>query len=427
MKKSGNVTFYAIAKLCLAGFGLMMLIITAASTFAFGLFTVITEGVESIGAFSMMALSWNAGLMFLLLIPMLVNVILVLLGKEPLAWPARLHMRASGVALLLWPLLFWVGTFLAERVDLAWALLPPLQTLLVFIPLWWLIETGLRLLKMKHTHTEWSVIGVSMLVTPSLMVFIEVLAFGLALVGFLVWAATRPEIMAELQQFGLRIANAPMDDPEVLDRILMPYLQKPGVITGALFMVSGVIPFIEEIFKPLALWFLIPRRLTPREGFAMGMVSGAVFALIESLGNLINPLADMWSTVMIGRLGTGLLHTLTSALVGWGIASAWTHRRVLRLFLAYLGAVALHAVWNSFALVMGFSPLVVPSAGSGLSEVYTQGAKFAPYVLAVLSALMLFLLISRSYKLGQEAVGEFSAASTEGDMEEENERINLDI
>ncbi len=154
-----------------------------------------------------------------------------------------------------------------------------------------------------------------------------------------------------------------IDNPEVLDRILTPYLQKPGVITGALLMVSGVIPFIEEIFKPLALWFLIPRKLTPREGFALGMVSGAVFALIESLGNLVNPLADMWSTVILGRLGTGLLHTLTSALVGWGIASAWTHRRVLRMLLAYLGAVALHAVWNTFALLMGFSPLVVPSAG----------------------------------------------------------------
>ena len=358
MKKSGNVTFYAVAKLLLAGFGLLILITTAASTLAFGLFSVITDGAESVGAFSMMALSWNAGLMFLLLIPMLVNVILVLFGKEPLAWPARLHMKASTAALLLWPLLFWAGSLLVKQTDLAWLLLPPLQTLLVFIPLWWLVETGLRLLKMKHTHTEWSVIGVSMLITPSIMVFIEILAFGLAFIGFLVWAATRPEIMAELQQFGLRIANAPMDDPEVLNRILMPYLQNPGVITGALFMVSGVIPFIEEIFKPLALWFLIPRKLTPREGFALGMVSGAVFALIESLGNLVNPLADMWSTVMIGRLGTGLLHTLTSALVGWGIASAWTNRRVLRLFLAYLSAVALHAVWNSFALVMGFSPLV---------------------------------------------------------------------
>ena len=121
-------------------------------------------------------------------------------------------MRASSAALLLWPLLFWAGTLLAERANLAWALLPPLQILLIFIPLWWLVETGLRFLKMKHTHTEWSVIGVSMLVTPSLMVFIEVLAIGLAFLGFVIWAATKPEILAEIQQFGLRIANAPMDD-----------------------------------------------------------------------------------------------------------------------------------------------------------------------------------------------------------------------
>lgn len=414
MNPSGKVTFYTIAKLLLTGLGLLLLITTAVSTFVFGIFSIIADGVESVGAFSMMALSWNAGLLFLLLIPMLVNVILVLLGKDALAWPARLHLKISTAALLLWPLLFWAGTLVTEQAQLAWALLPPLQTLLIFIPLWWLVETGLHFLKMNHTHTEWSVVGVSMLVTPPLMVFIEVLVFGLAFVGFFIWAATQPEIMAGLQQFGLRIANAPVDDPEVLERILMPYLEKPGVITGALIMVSGVIPLIEEIFKPLALWFLIPRKLTPREGFALGMVSGAVFALIESLGNLINPLADMWSTVILGRLGTGLLHTLTSALVGWGIASAWTNRKVLRLFFAYLVAVALHAVWNSFALLMGFSPLVGPSAVSDISGVYTQIGEIAPYVLGGLSALMLLLLVSRSRSLGREAIEEIPAASAEG-------------
>ncbi|MDX9863448.1 MAG: PrsW family glutamic-type intramembrane protease, partial [Anaerolineaceae bacterium] len=325
-----------------------------------------------------------------------------------------------------WPLLFWMGTLLTERAELAWALLPPLQTLLVFIPLWWLVVMGLRFLKMNHTPTQWSVIGVSMLVTPSVMVFLEILVFGLAFAGFAVWAASRPGIIAELEQLALRIANAPMEDPEVLERILMPYLQKPGVITGALVLVSGLIPFIEEIFKPLALWFLIPRKLTPREGFALGMISGAVFALIESLGNLVNPLAEMWSTVMIGRLGTGLLHVLTSALVGWGIASAWTHRRVLRLFLAYLAAVVLHGVWNFFALLLGFSSLIVPSAASSLSEVYAQAAQFAPYVLGLLSALMLFLLFSRSRKLGQDPMEESFALPVLVNMEKENERINPD-
>ena len=414
MNSSGKVTFYTVAKLLLTGLGLLILITTAVSTFVFGIFSIIADGVESVGAFSMMALSWNAGLLFLLLIPMLVNVILVLLRKDALSWPARLHFKISTAALLLWPLLFWAGTLVTQQAQLAWALLPPLQTLLIFIPLWWLVETGLHFLKMKHTHTEWSVVGVSMLVTPPLMIIIEVLVFGLAFVGIFIWAATQPEIMAGLQQFGLRIANAPVDDPEVLERILMPYLEKPGVITGALIMVSGVIPLIEEIFKPLALWFLIPRKLTPREGFALGMVSGAVFALIESLGNLINPLADMWSTVILGRLGTGLLHTLTSALVGWGIASAWMNRRVLRLFFAYLIAVALHAVWNSFALLMGFSPLVGPSAVSGISGVYTQIGEIAPYVLGGLSALMLLLLVSRSRSLGRETIEEIPAASAEG-------------
>jgi len=99
--------------------------------------------------------------------------------------------------------------------------------------------------------------------------------------------------------------------------------------------------------------------------------------------------------------------------VGWGIASAWTQRRVLRLFFAYLGAVLMHAVWNSFALLMGFSPLIVSSAASGLPGLYSQVGKVAPYVLSLLSALMLFLLFSRSRSLGRETINELPAEIVE--------------
>jgi len=400
MKKSGKVTFYAIVKLLLAGFGVLMLLTAAVSAFVFSVFSAISMGVETPAAFSLMTFFWNAGLMCLLLLPMLINIILELLGRETMAWPRKPGVRMASAALLLWPLLFWAGTVIAEEANLAWALLPPLQTILIFLPLLWLVLMGLRLLNLKQTHTEWSVIGVSVLITPAVLIFAEIVLFIFALIVFGIWASSRPELLAELEQFGLRIMNAPVDDPEVLERILMPYLQKPGVITGALFMVSGVIPLIEEFLKPLAMWFLIPRKITPREGFALGLITGAVFALVESLGNLVNPLADMWSVVIIGRMGTALLHSFTSALVGWGIASAWSERKVLRLLLAYLVAVSTHAVWNTFALLLGFGPMVSPSAASVASGLYSTLGTIAPFVLGFLALVMLFLMYWLSRRLG---------------------------
>lgn len=401
MTRSAKITFYTVGKLVLGGIGLLMLLTTAVSTLGFGLLSALSEGVESGGTFSLLALSWNAGVLCLLLIPMLVNVILGLLDKQPLSWRPRQSFKFATIALLLWPLLFWLGTMLAEQAALAWALLPPLQILLIIIPLWWLVETGMRFLNMPRTNTEWSVISVSLLVTPSVMIFVEILFVGLALAGFLVWAIGQPAVLASLEQFSLRIMNAP-NDPEIVERILTPYLQNPGVISAVLVMAAGVIPLLEEIFKPLALWFLIPRKLSPREGFAMGMVSGAIFGLIESLGNLTTPLGELWPTVVFGRLGTCLLHTLTTALVGWGIASAWTHRRVLRSILIYLGAVALHAIWNAFALLMGFSPFLDPSTTVSASGLFSELGQFAPFVLGALAVFMLFFFMMRSRSLGWE-------------------------
>jgi len=85
-----------------------------------------------------------------------------------------------------------------------------------------------------------------------------------------------------------------------------------------------LIPLLEELLKPLAIWILVWRKLTPVEGFVAGLICGSAFGLIESIGNLASISGSDWIIVVLGRTGTGLLHTVATGLVGWGLASAGT-------------------------------------------------------------------------------------------------------
>ncbi|HSK87700.1 MAG TPA: PrsW family glutamic-type intramembrane protease, partial [Anaerolineales bacterium] len=84
-------------------------------------------------------------------------------------------------------------------------------------------------------------------------------------------------------------------------------------------------------------------------------LSGAGYALIETIG--VSGQAAEWAGLLFTRIGTGLLHITTSALVGGAIVLAWRERRYLYLFGVYLLAVLLHGLWNTTAVLFSFSSI----------------------------------------------------------------------
>jgi hypothetical protein len=149
------------------------------------------------------------------------------------------------------------------------------------------------------------------------------------------------------------------------------------------------------LFKPLAVWFFARKLSSPAQGFALGMLSGAAFALVESL-NASGDGSMSWPVIVLVRAGTGLLHMTASGLVGWGIASAFQQKRLLRLPAAYFAAVAIHGVWNACAVGLGFASL---GESIGRPEWLAQ---FAPALLdgmLVLGPGMLIVLTACNRKL----------------------------
>lgn len=136
-------------------------------------------------------------------------------------------------------------------------------------------------------------------------------------------------------------------------------LLTPSLVLVALVFIGGLVPLIEETTKTLGiglagLWL----RPSPTRAFLLGVASGAGFALVE---NALNSLfvGPAWGPGVVARLAATVMHCATGGLMGWGWGQGWAGRRPWRLPLAFAGAVTIHGLWNSCAVGLVLSSLVM--------------------------------------------------------------------
>jgi RsiW-degrading membrane proteinase PrsW (M82 family) len=224
----------------------------------------------------------------------------------------------------------------------------------------------------------------------------------MVLVMVVVWLSSQPGTAQQITLLAQRLANAGTD-PEIILRILRPAAMQPSVLISVLLVSSGLVPLIEELIKPLGLWVLVGKKLTPAQGFLAGLLSGAAFALLESLGSIASPSGQAWLTLVLGRTGTGILHTVTTGLMGWALASTWRDGRYLRLAGVYLLAVGLHGLWNVFGMLMALPILLGPASVPGPLVVFVRLGQIAPLALLVLAVLLFLILLGSNHRLRLES------------------------
>lgn len=303
-------------------------------------------------------------------------------------------LASLGLALFL--LLFLVGKKAAEQEVTGW-LLAPVNILIVLLPLWWTVELGRLQLKPESSQRRWGVVSLSTFITLPVIMLVEVLFLLVLLVFASIWLLGQPEVAPILQQFGSQFAFDPLTfQPPEFD--FLPLLSDPGVIFAGFAIVSLVIPIIEESLKPLAVWSLFKHELTPSGGFIAGMLCGAAFAFVESAFSLSAAGGQEWGFTALGRAGTGLLHAFTAGLNGWALAAAWRDANYIRQGLTFALTVALHGIWNFFAVFLGISqigtewPLPTNPALSAA----------APWVLSGLTLVILVSIFAMNRHLRRE-------------------------
>lgn len=339
---------------------------------------------------SMAAVSFFIGV---LLLPPALLAFRRLLGKPLTAYPVRAPRLQPWPFLLAWPLLLVLGAWMLKQPGLSWLAWPPLHILVVGIPVWFMLALVGRGLPLGSLQRRWGAFSVGMTLAPLVIILLETMA-SIVLIFMIAGALSRqPEVVRQLEQLSHSLRGPGRSPQEALHE-LAPLLLNPGAIYLALAFVAGVVPLIEEIFKPLGVWLLAGRRLSPAAGFGLGALSGAGYALIESL--LLAGPNEGWALVAGARVGTAAVHIFTTALVGGALAQAWRSGSYLRLALAYLSAVVIHGLWNALSALTAFSEAAQLAEIPGLEIGLESLVQAAPAVLAFLACGSLAaLLVSR--------------------------------
>jgi hypothetical protein len=296
------------------------------------------------------------------------------------AWQIALLLAVAALAI-------WLGSLILDNEPVNWLLLPLLTLPAVFLPILVIFSLGSRGISLGPRWRTWNILGISMTLVPFVTFILEVMAVVFVFILLILYISSQPALIAQVERLSTQIYTLETD-PEALIGMVAPLLFRPGIMAIVLLFFSVLIPMIEELVKPLGVWLFGNHISTPSQGFALGALCGAAFALLETFS--VSVQSDDWSGLLLTRLGTDILHITTAALMGAAIVYAIRERRYLLLLGTYLLCVFLHGLWNGLAVLFAFS---------GVAESYVKQNLLSglaiPFAVAlgILAGLLLALLI----------------------------------
>ena len=294
----------------------------------------------------------------------------------------------------------WIGAvllsdYLSQNFSLGWLAAAPFYVVSVVLPLVLLVWIGLGGIPLGSRNRFWGSLGIGMTVDPILASLLEFFVYLGVLIILLFVFVLNPNWLVTVQNLYLQLRGQGNIDNVM--QVLAPYIINPIVLI-ILFLLLGVVtPLIEETIKPAIVWLMAKRLQRPSQGFALGVLSGAGFALVESLLASSSP-GQGWGQLLVARAGGGLMHIFGSGLMGWGIASAWQGKRA-RLVGTYVISVMVHGIWNSAAILIEVGSLQPYLKASGFSTSLDSFSFAGTTVLILLVLIILPALILINRKL----------------------------
>ena len=246
----------------------------------------------------------------------------------------------------LWALVLTLATLYNSAPGAVW-FVPFLHFFAIALPVYFVIRIAINRIPLGSSQRVWGVFGVGMTLGPLLAVIAEVAMFFLGVLVIAVYLRLNPDRMSEIERLVTQIER--VHDMDTLLYQVGPLIKNPLTLVAGLTFLSFFVPIIEEISKSLGVWLVADRIRFPAQGFALGALSGAGFALAESLSASLTA-NDTWAATLSMRALSGSMHMLASGLVGWGIAKASLEKRYSRFIGMMLLAMLIHSVWNAGAI-----------------------------------------------------------------------------
>jgi hypothetical protein len=333
----------------------------------------------------------------LLLVPSLAFTGLRLAGR-PAKEGQHLGLLRPTLLIFALPLILLAGNWSANQTGIGRLILPVVHVLAIGLPVWWIAYLALRNLTLGSPQRRWGVFTSGLIVGPALILVIETLALIVFVLIAVLVISTQPDLLNEWLRLSRNLRGLQTSPQDALNA-LGPYMNRPGIIFAVLAFGAGIVPLIEEAIKPVGVWLLAGRNLTPAAGFAAGTLSGAGYALFESLA--LSSTTNDWLYLVVARIGTAAVHVLTSALTGWALVLAWREKRYLRLGAVYLLAVLIHASWNGMSLLASFGAFSDGSAENTLVPLLGWLNENISYGLGLLTIACFAALLLANHRLAK--------------------------
>lgn len=294
----------------------------------------------------------------------------------------KLDPRLAVLAFVVLPLAILTGGWLLEsELHIA---LPPVHILAASLSVGGLVWISLRRLQLGGLRLTWGAFASGLTAAPFVAIVLELLVgFVLVVIGA-VYVLSTPSLASQIPH--IETAMSGIENGEQLLELLHDFFNDPFILGLLLLDLSLFTPLIEELFKPVALWILIWRRpITNAQGFAIGVLGGAGFALMENLfaGSVLD-----WASTTTVRLGATAFHIATAGLMGWAIARAKNEAKVLNVFLVYGFNIILHGLWNGIVVLQSFTPALL------------HGREVTAWLILLgIGTLCVYLLLLMNYRL----------------------------
>jgi len=254
---------------------------------------------------------------------------------------------------LVWPICLMLGQVASGNHRASAFIIPFANIIAIGLPILLYIRISLRGLELPGAKRGWSVFGCSLLISPILALILEAFAVVLILLAYLAYSSTVPGLTDSIQNLTdfIKSGNASQSDAI---RLASGLAYAPGAIPALLLTFSVAIPLIEETVKVAAIGLYLGRLRRPVDGFVLGILCGAAFALTENLGFASAGAAD-WAASAAARATSALPHIFNSGLLGWALVCAWRQGRYKRLVGTFLAVILIHGTWNAISLGIAFS------------------------------------------------------------------------
>jgi hypothetical protein len=354
------------------------------SLFQFALAPHESEGTANI-------LLSGAGMLWvgILLIPSVIISFARLINRPvpPLKFLPSLSKKIFGLTFLLLPPTVLLGEMVLER-NLPLLLLP-LHVLAASLSVAWLLWLALRNLDLGGAQRRWGAFASGLTAGPLIATVLEFIAVLVVLVAVIIYVSLNQQLSGPvngLLQSLRSLTSSPQSDPSI-----QTFTNDPVIAVFLLANLSLFVPLIEELAKPIAIWFLMwGRALTSAQGFGLGMLSGAGFALAENLFSGAS--ITGWADTTFVRIGATAFHLATAGLMGWALVRARGQRRYLALAGVYVFNIFIHGLWNTVVVLGAVSP-------EATSSLPFQLPNLAGYLLVSLTLLSIGIIIVMNKRL----------------------------